>query len=97
MLTLTPAAVNNFKEQIRKAGGTASGIRVYSSGGGCCGPSFALDFVSEAEDGDSSLEIDSLKVYLEKEANQLLASATLDFAEPQGFILSGLAKNSCCG
>lgn len=96
MLTLTPAAVDMFKEQISKAEGSASCVRVHTTPG-CCGPSFALDFVSGAQNGDTALEVSGLKVYLEKEADRLLAAATLDFAEPQGLILSGLTKNSCCG
>ena len=45
-----------------------------------------------------TLEQSGLKVYLEDRANQMLANTTIDFAEGQGFVLSGMQKeSSSCG
>lgn len=97
MLTLTDNAVKRFKQMFEEKKGGNYGIRVFASGGGCCGPSLAMDMAEKAEKGDATLEKDGLKVFLEKEANKLLSEATMDFSDKRGFIISGMQQSSCCG
>ena len=55
-----------------------------------------MGIAKEAAKGDTTLEKDGVKIFLEKEANGLLAEGTLDFSEQQGIIISGMPRNSCC-
>jgi Fe-S cluster assembly iron-binding protein IscA len=48
-----------------------------------------------AEDGDETITIDGLKLFLEKEANKMLANATIGFSEGQGFSLEGVEQSPC--
>jgi Fe-S cluster assembly iron-binding protein IscA len=48
-----------------------------------------------AEDGDETIAIDGLKLFLEKEANKMLANATIGFSEGQGFSLEGVEQSPC--
>jgi len=57
-----------------------------------------MDIAKVAQAGDMTLEQSGLKVFLEDRANQMLATTTIDFAEGQGFVLSGMQKeSSSCG
>lgn len=96
MLTLTDNAVKRFKD-ILAEDHASRGVRIFDAGGGCCGPSLAMDIAKEAEKGDVTFEKDGVKVFLEKEANRLLSEATIDFSEKEGMIISGMPRSSCCG
>ena len=57
-----------------------------------------MDIAKAAQAGDTTLEQNGLKVFLEERANQMLMSTTIDFSEGQGFVLSGMQKeSSSCG
>lgn len=57
-----------------------------------------MDIAKAAQAGDTTLEQNGLKVFLEERANQMLMSTTIDFNEGQGFVLSGMQKeSSSCG
>lgn len=54
-----------------------------------------MGIVKEASAGDSTLEQDGLKMFLERDANNLLDQATIDFTETQGFVVTGMPHSSC--
>jgi len=56
-----------------------------------------MDVAKVAQAGDITLEQNGLKVFLEDRANQMLNSTVIDFAEGQGFVLSGMKQESSCG
>ena len=98
MLTLTNNAVERFKKIIKDQGTSGSGIRIFTAGAGCCGPSLALDIVEQPMDGDVTIEKDGLRVFVEKDASATLAAASMDFSDQRGFVLSGMPqseKSSC--
>ncbi len=55
-----------------------------------------MDIADDAKRGDVILEKGSLKVFLEKKANELLSEATIDFSNERGIIISGMPRSSCC-
>ena len=56
-----------------------------------------MDVAKVAQAGDTTFEQNGLKVFLEDRANQMLNSTVIDFAEGQGFVLSGMKQESSCG
>ena len=56
-----------------------------------------MDIAKAAQAGDTTLEQNGLKVFLEDRPNHMLASTIIDFAEGQGFVLSGMKQESSCG
>lgn len=57
-----------------------------------------MDIAKAAQAGDTTFEQNGLKVFLEERANQMLMTTTIDFNEGQGFVLSGMQKeSSSCG
>jgi Fe-S cluster assembly iron-binding protein IscA len=55
-----------------------------------------MDIAKGAEKEDVTLVKDGLKVFLEKEANELLSEATIDFSGERGIIISGMRQSSRC-
>ena len=99
MLGLTDSAVKEFKKLISDSKANGSGIRVFTSGGGCCGPSYGLDIAEKAEEGDAIIEKDGLKVFVEIKASAGLESATIDYITDgtrKGFTILGLQQSGCC-
>ena len=56
-----------------------------------------MDIAKAAQAGDMTFEKDGLRVFLEERAGQMLASTSIDFAEGQGFVLTGMQQESSCG
>lgn len=54
-----------------------------------------MDIAKDALQGDTTIEVSGLKVFLEEKANMMLANTNIDFSEGQGFILTGM--QSSCG
>ncbi|MDO8736542.1 MAG: hypothetical protein Q7K29_05600 [Thermoleophilia bacterium] len=54
-----------------------------------------MDIAESAARGDEVLEMDGLKVFLEKEANKQLNSATIDYSDARGFVIQGQQQGSC--
>lgn len=56
-----------------------------------------MDIAKAAQAGDTTIENDGLRVFLEERAGHMLTNTTIDFVEQQGFVLSGMQKeqNSC--
>lgn len=94
MLSLTDNALQRFKKILKDEGNEHYGIRIFSAGAGCCGPSLALDMVEQSQDGDVTFEKEGLKVFIEKDTNETLAAATMDFSEQRGFVLNGMAEHT---
>jgi Fe-S cluster assembly iron-binding protein IscA len=56
-----------------------------------------MDVAEGPGNGDVTIEKGGTKVFIEKKAGALLAEATIDFDDEQGFIISGTQQTSCCG
>ncbi len=54
-----------------------------------------MDIAKAAVKGDTTLELDGLRIFLEEKANQMLMNTNIDFHEGQGFVLTGMQPSSC--
>ena len=54
-----------------------------------------MDRAKAAVKGDTTLELQGLKVYLEERASEMLKTTNIDFQEGQGFVLTGMQPSSC--
>lgn len=98
VVTITEKAVEKAKAILAAEGKDSWGLRIYSAGGGCCGPSYGLDIDENALADDDVIEKDGLKVFVDKNTVQTLAGMQLDYfedGEREGFTLSGGAAPSC--
>lgn len=54
-----------------------------------------MDIAKAALTGDTTLEKDGLKLFLEPKANDMLMTTIIDFTDGQGFVLTGMKQSSC--
>lgn len=99
MVTISETAAKKGKEILTAEGKTGWGLRIYTAGSSCCGPSYGMDLDEKPAEGDEVLEKDGLRVFLDQATLKNLSGMEVDFVddgERQGFVLTG-GKASACG
>ncbi|MBI4842850.1 MAG: iron-sulfur cluster assembly accessory protein [Nitrospirae bacterium] len=99
MLTISDIAVEKAKEILSAEGKESFGLRLYTAGRSCCGPSFGIDLVENPEKGDNVVEKNGLRLFVDGEASDMLRGMELDFmddGEKQGFVFTGNPPASSC-
>ncbi|MDA8214177.1 MAG: iron-sulfur cluster assembly accessory protein [Nitrospiraceae bacterium] len=97
MVTITDKAAEKAIAILAAEGKDTWGLRIYSSGGGCCGPSYGLDIDEKPTADDEVLEKNGLRVFVDKNTLSNLKGMQLDYyddGEKEGFVLSGGAAPS---
>ncbi|MEW5745495.1 MAG: iron-sulfur cluster assembly accessory protein [Nitrospirota bacterium] len=98
MITITDKAAEKAKSILAAEGKDSWGLRIYSAGGGCCGPSYGLDIDERPLADDEVIEQAGLRVFVDKNTGTTLAGMQLDYledGEQEGFILTGGSAPSC--
>jgi Fe-S cluster assembly iron-binding protein IscA len=54
-----------------------------------------MDIAKAALQGDTTLDLKGLKIFLEERANSMLMNTNIDYVDKQGFVLSGMQPSSC--
>ena len=54
-----------------------------------------MDIADGAHEGDTTIDKDGLKVFIETMAREMLSSTTIDFTEGRGFVMTGMQQSSC--
>ncbi len=101
-IILTPKAIEMTKKALEEEGLSNHGLRVAVRGGGCSGLEYALDFAEASRPGDTVLELDGLKVYIDMASAEYLKGTEIDYVsglQGSGFKFKNPnAKRSCgCG
>jgi iron-sulfur cluster assembly accessory protein len=78
-LTLTERAIQQVKLLLARNHREGHGLRVSVTDGGCSGFSYKLDFATEAAPGDTVLESDSLKIFVDSTSAPYLKGMTIDY------------------
>jgi iron-sulfur cluster assembly accessory protein len=78
------------------------GIRVGVVGGGCSGFQYSMDFENAERDGDTIVEQDGIKLYVDPMSSMYLQGVTVDYVvglQGAGFKFNNPnARNTCgCG
>ncbi len=103
MVAISDVAAEKGKEILASEGKTDWGLRIFTAGGGCCGPSFGMDITEHPVEGDETLEKNGMKVFVDKTASEKLNGMEIHFVEEgenSGFIIRGTQPSSCgpgCG
>jgi iron-sulfur cluster assembly protein len=113
MIDLKPAAATKLQSIIAEKGLAGYGLRVFVSGGSCCGGmEYGMGF-DKAREGDSVETIEGMQVLVDQMSAEYLDGATVDFVDGEdgGFKIEsskateaggcncgdGSRKGSCCG
>lgn len=54
-----------------------------------------MDIAKTPQNSDSTIDQNGIRVFLDKKADTLLANATLDYSDLQGFMVTGMPQSSC--
>ncbi|MCA1939920.1 MAG: iron-sulfur cluster assembly accessory protein [Caenispirillum bisanense] len=104
MLDVTSNAVDAIRRVIGKGdtAAPAAGLRILVQAGGCAGYQYRMGLVAEAEQDDTVIDFEDVKVFVDAGSAPLLAGARLDFVEDisgSGFVFDNpQAADKCsCG
>lgn len=97
LVALTPAAQDEVRRLLEEEG--KPGLRLGIKGGGCSGLSYDMAFTEE-RDGDTVVEFEGFKVFLDRKSTIYLSGITLDFQtglEGRGFVFQNPQASNTCG
>ena len=103
MITISDVAADKIKEILNAEGVPNHGLRVSTSEGGCCGPSYEIMIDDKSGDGDSVIEKNGAKLYLDASTARTLEGAELGFVSDErgeGFVIgfpNGAPAGGSCG
>jgi iron-sulfur cluster assembly protein len=100
LVIMTPKAIEAVKHALKEEGLDDHGLRIAVQGGGCSGLQYTLDFANEERPGDSVLEFDGLKVFVDMASSQYLMGTTVDYLSGlngTGFKFSNPNAKRTCG
>lgn len=99
-LNLTEKAVHQVKALLARDKLENYGLRVAVADGGCSGFSYKLEFEKEQKAGDTVLEFDQLKVYIDPASAQHLNGTVIDYVAGLyggGFKFTNPNATATCG
>ena len=80
-MRITDKAISKVKEMANQQNLQGYGLRLMVVGGGCSGFTYDMDLENQENDGDSVIEREGLKVYVDPMSYQYLDGTTIDYIE----------------
>ena len=99
-MIFTDNAISKVKDMANQQGLVGHGLRIMVVGGGCSGFSYDMDLENQENDGDSIIELNGLKVYVDPMSYQYLDGTTVDYIESfkySGFQFDNPNATRTCG
>lgn len=99
-LKVTEKAIEKMKAILKEQGKEGWGIRVLVSAGGCAGFTYGMDFAEKAQEGDDTLSLNGLNLFVNKSSASLLSGVTVDFIDTlqeSGFKFDNPNAKASCG
>ena len=100
-ISLTEKASNEIKRIMSENQVPDSyGLRVGVKGGGCSGFTYTLGFDAEAKEGDTVIEENNVKLFVDGKSLFYLSGTELDFSDGlngKGFVFSNPNATKTCG
>lgn len=81
VVTLTDSAAAKLSHLLQERGLEGYGLRVFVQGGGCAGLQYGMAFDKQALEGDSIVEVNGTRVYVDRISAQYLRGSTIDYVE----------------
>ena len=100
-ITITEKALNEIL-RIRQSNSIPEnyGLRVGVKGGGCSGLTYTLNFVENQKDGDTIIESENVKLFIDGKSLFYLMGTQLDFSDGlngKGFLFNNPNAAKTCG
>lgn len=103
MITISEVAADKIKDILKVEGVPDHALRVTASGGSCCGPQYEIMIDDKAGDGDSIVEKNGARLFVDAETSKKLDGAELGYVSDErgeGFVLgfpNGAPAGGSCG
>lgn len=100
VLVVTPSAVNIIQNLLEQRNIPNHALRVFVSGGGCSGMQYGMAFQEEAEQGDTVVSVDGVRLLVDSTSLVYLRGATIDYVDTLiggGFRIDNPNAVSSCG
>jgi iron-sulfur cluster assembly accessory protein len=100
VITITDKAIEMVRKALAEEGLTEHGLRIAVQGGGCSGLQYALDFSESPRPGDTILERDGVKVFIDMASAQFLKGTEIDYVSSlsgSGFKFNNPNAKRTCG
>jgi len=97
---ITETAAEKVKTLMGKRTEPAVGLRVSTKSAGCSGLMYQLDYVEEANPEDAVVEVDGVKLFIDRESLPYLKGARMDWKDDRfetGFVFENPNAKSMCG
>jgi len=103
MITISEVAADKIKDILKAEGVPSHALRVSAAAGGCCGPSYEIMIDDKSGDGDTVVEKNGARLFVDASTAQVLEGAELGFVSDErgeGFVLgfpNGAPAGGSCG
>jgi iron-sulfur cluster assembly protein len=100
ILNVSPGAVNKIKELLVTRNLEDHALRVFVSGGGCSGLQYGMAIERNAEDFDTTVEVDGVRLLVDSNSLPYLTGANIDYVDDLmggGFRIDNPNAVSTCG
>jgi len=103
MITIADLAADKIKEILTAEGVPNHGLRIIASAGCGCSPSYEIMIDDKSGDGDTVVEKNGAKLYVDEATTKALAGAELGFVSDdrgEGFVIgfpNGAPAGGSCG
>ena len=103
MITIADLAADKIKEILEAEGMPNHGLRITAAAGCGCGPSYEIMIDDKSGDGDTVVEKNGAKLYVDASTSKTLAGAELGFVSDErgeGFVIgfpNGAPAGGSCG
>ena len=100
-ITVTEKAINAIKRIMKENNVPDNyGLRVGVKGGGCSGLSYSLGFDNDMKEGDTVIDVESIKLFIDGKSLFYLSGTELDFSDGlngKGFVFNNPNAVKTCG
>jgi len=100
VLSITPTAVAKLHELLQARSIPNHGLRVFVAGGGCSGMQYGMAFEESAQDYDTVVETEGVRLFVDPTSAMYIGGATIDFVDSLmggGFRIDNPNAVSSCG
>lgn len=100
-ITISDKAIKEIRKIMEENNFTPDvGLRIGVKGGGCSGLTYSMGFDPESREGDTIMEQDNIKLYVDGKSLFYLMGTELDFTDGlngKGFIFNNPNATKTCG
>lgn len=100
ILTITPEAVVQIKNLLKKRSTPSLGVRVGIKTRGCNGLSYYIEYADEQNQYDEKVEVDGVTVFIDPKAIMFVLGIVMDFEQNElesGFTFKNPNEKGRCG